>query len=100
MGIVVESKVLSQLLNGFFVLMFSGEYSFQQSLHTIANEKILIGNGEEINFSRMLVLNDTAAFVIAELQQCATIPIAVEQLAQSLHEHFEVGYDIALSDVK
>ena len=69
-------------------------------IHTIANEKILIGNGEEINFSRMLVLNDTAAFVIAELQQCATIPIAVEQLAQSLHEHFEVGYDIALSDVK
>ena len=68
-------------------------------IHTIANEKILIGNGEEINFSRMLVLNDTAAFVIAELQQYAS-PIAVERLAQSLHEHFEVEYDIAFSDVK
>ena len=68
-------------------------------IHTIANEKILIGNGEEINFSKMLVLNDTAAFVIAELQQYAP-PIAVERLAQSLHEHFEVEYATALSDVK
>lgn len=68
-------------------------------IHTIANEKILIGNGEEINFSKMLVLNDTAAFVIAELQQYSS-PIAVERLVQSLHEHFEVEYDIAFCDVK
>ena len=68
-------------------------------IHTIANEKILIGNGEQINFSKMLVLNDTAAFVIAELQK-QDAPIAIEELAQSLHEHFEVEYDIAFSDVK
>ena len=47
----------------------------------------------------MLVLNDTAAFVIAELQK-QDAPIALEELAQSLHEHFEVEYAIALSDVK
>lgn len=68
-------------------------------IHTIANEKVLIGNGEQINFSKMLVLNDTAAFVIAELQKQDT-PIAIEELAQSLHEHFEVEYEIAFSDVK
>ena len=68
-------------------------------IHTIANEKVLIGNGEQINFSKMLVLNDTAAFVIAELQK-QDAPIAIEQLAQSLHEHFEVEYEVAFSDVK
>lgn len=68
-------------------------------IHTIANEKVLIGNGEQINFSKMLVLNDTAAFVIAELQKQDT-PIAIEELAQGLHEHFEVEYEIAFSDVK
>jgi hypothetical protein len=68
-------------------------------IHTIANEKVLIGNGEQINFSKMLVLNDTAAFVIEELQK-QDAPIAIEQLAQSLHEHFEVAYEVALSDVK
>ena len=68
-------------------------------IHTIANEKVLIGNGEQINFSKMLVLNDTAAFVIEELQK-QDAPIAIEQLAQSLHEQFEVEYDVAFSDVK
>ena len=38
-------------------------------IRTIANEKVLIGNGEQINFSKMLMLNDTAAFVIEELQK-------------------------------
>ena len=68
-------------------------------IHTIANEKVLIGNGEQINFSKMLLLNDTAAFVIAELQKQNT-PIALEELAQSLHNHFEVEYEVAFSDVK
>ena len=68
-------------------------------IHTIANEKVLIGNGEQINFSKMLVLNDTAAFVIAELQK-QDAPIALEKLAQSLHNHFEVEYEVAFSDVK
>ena len=68
-------------------------------IHTIANEKVLIGNGEQINFSKMLVLNDTAAFIIAELQK-QDAPIALEELAQSLHEHFEVEYDVAFCDVK
>ena len=68
-------------------------------IHSIANEKVLIGNGEQINFSKMLVLNDTAAFVITELQKYHA-PIDIKELAQSLHEHFEVEYIVALSDVE
>ena len=36
-------------------------------LHSIANEKVLIGAGQQIDFSKMLMLNDTAAWIIAEL---------------------------------
>lgn len=68
-------------------------------IHTIANEKILIGNGEEINFSRMLVLNDTAVFVITELQKHEQ-PVSAEELAESLQASFEVEYAEALTDVK
>ena len=68
-------------------------------IHTIANEKILIGNGEEINFSRILLLNETAAFVITELQKHKQ-PISAEELAESLQATFEVEYDEALIDVQ
>ena len=68
-------------------------------IHTIANEKILIGNGEEINFSRILVLNDTAVFIITELQKHEK-PVSAEELAKSLHANFEVEYDDALMDVQ
>jgi hypothetical protein len=33
-------------------------------IQTIANETVLIGSGEQINFSRMLVLNDTAVHIV------------------------------------
>lgn len=69
-------------------------------IHTIANEKILIGNGEEINFSRILLLNETAAFVITELQKYEQPPVSAEDLAKSLHARFEVEYDEALVDVQ
>ena len=68
-------------------------------IHTIANEKIMIGNGEEINFSRILLLNETAAFVITELQKHEQ-PISAEELAESLQATFEVEYDEALIDVQ
>ena len=68
-------------------------------IHTIANEKVLIGNGEQINFSKMLVLNDTAAFIIAELQKHEQ-PVSAEELAESLQANFEVEYAEALTDVK
>ena len=54
-------------------------------IETIANEKVLIGNGEQINFSRLVILNDTAAFIITELQNQSQA-ITVESLAQCLVE--------------
>ena len=59
----------------------------------------MIGNGEEINFSRILLLNETAAFVITELQKHEQ-PISAEELAESLQATFEVEYDEALIDVQ
>lgn len=67
-------------------------------IETIANEKVLIGNGEQINFSRLVILNDTAAFIITELQNQSQA-ITVESLAQCLVDQYEVGYDEALVDV-
>ena len=67
-------------------------------IETIANEKVLIGNGEQINFSRLVILNDTAAFIITELQNQSQA-ITVESLAQCLVDQYEVGYDEALADV-
>ena len=67
-------------------------------IETIANEKVLIGNGEQINFSRLVILNDTAAFIITELQNQSQA-ITVESLAQCLLDQYEVGYDEALADV-
>lgn len=67
-------------------------------IETIANEKVLIGNGEQINFSRLVILNDTAAFIITELQNQSQA-ITVESLAQCLADQYEVGYDEALADV-
>ena len=67
-------------------------------IETIANEKVLIGNGEQINFSRLVILNDTAAFIITELQKQSQA-ITVESLAQCLVDQYEVGYEEALSDV-
>ena len=67
-------------------------------IETIANEKVLIGNGEQINFSRLVILNDTAAFIITELQKQSQA-ITVESLAQCWVDQYEVGYEEALSDV-
>lgn len=67
-------------------------------IETIANEKVLIGNGEQINFSRLVILNDTAAYIITELQNQSQ-SITVESLAQCLVDQYEVGYDEALADV-
>ena len=66
---------------------------------TIANEKVLIGNGEQINFSKLIILNDTSAFIIEELQKHST-SVSVDDLAECLIKRYEVEYDVALADIK
>ena len=68
-------------------------------IQTIASEKVLIGSGEQINFSRMLVLNDTAVHIIEQLQQHSS-SVASETLAQSLVDSYEVEFPEALADVE
>ena len=65
-------------------------------VRTIAGENILIGCGEQINFSKMLMLNDTSAFLIRKLQEAGTT--TDEALALSLADEYEVAYPEALDD--
>ena len=64
----------------------------------LAGEKILMGGGEQINFSKVLMLNRTSAFMIEELQRAGTTSAA--GMAQKLTERFEVDYAAALADVE
>lgn len=66
-------------------------------LHNIANEKVLIGAGEQINFSKMMMLNDTAAWIITELQKQ---PYTSEELASGLVEIYEVTQQEAQADIE
>ena len=44
------------------------------TIHNIAGEKVLINVEQRVDFSKMLMLNDTAAWVIAELQKQPATP--------------------------
>jgi hypothetical protein len=66
---------------------------------TIANEKVLIGNGEQINFSKLVILNDTSAFIIMELQKHSS-SVSVDYLTECLIQRYDVEYDVALADIK
>lgn len=62
----------------------------------IAGEHVLIGGGEQINFSKMLMLNDTAVWVITRLQEGAA---SAEELARRLTDEYDVTLAEALADV-
>lgn len=66
-------------------------------LHNIAKEKVLLGAGEQVDFSQMLILNDTSACIIAELQKK---PSTSEELVQRLLEEYNVSPQETHSDVK
>lgn len=66
-------------------------------IHDIAGEKVLIGAGEQVDFSKMLMLNDTAACIITALQKQ---PATVEELAGLLVEGCEVPLQEAYADVE
>ncbi len=67
-------------------------------VHDIAGEQILIGGGEQINFSKMLMLNETSAYLIIELKKRTTATDS--ELAQCLTAEYEVGPEEALKDVQ
>lgn len=67
-------------------------------VHDIAGEQILIGGGEQINFSKMLMLNETSAYLITELKKRTTATDS--ELVQCLTAEYEVGPEEALKDVQ
>ena len=67
-------------------------------VHDIVGEQILIGGGEQINFSKMLMLNETSAYLITELKKRTTATDS--ELAQCLTAEYEVGPEEALKDVQ
>lgn len=63
----------------------------------VAGENVLIGSGEQINFSKMLLMNDTAVDIVKALQQKSA---TLDELALGLTERYEVSYEEAVADVK
>lgn len=66
-------------------------------IQEIAGEKILMGGGADVDYSKMMVLNNTSAFIIELLQQHT---LTEEEIAMKLTERFDIDYSQVLSDVQ
>lgn len=67
-------------------------------VRTIAGESILIGCGDQIDFSKILMLNDTSAFLVRKLQEAGSA--TDEALAGSLTDEYDVDSPAALADTR
>ena len=63
----------------------------------IAGEKILMGGETEVDFSKMMVLNHTSAWIIELLQE---EPMLEDDIAQDLTERFDEDYEQAFADLQ
>lgn len=68
-------------------------------IREVAGEKVLIGSGEQVNFSKMMILNETAAFIVGILQEYAGA-VSSEEIARELAGQFEVSFEEALEDTE
>ena len=67
-------------------------------IREVAGEKVVLSTGKaNWDFSRMLVLNESAALLIEELMRGVTI--RTDSLAKLLMEHYEVEYHRVMADV-
>lgn len=65
-------------------------------LRTICGENIVVGEGlSQVNFNKMIVLNDSAAFLFGEVQG---MEFTAETLAELLEGRYEVDHETALRD--
>lgn len=68
------------------------------NLRQICGEHILLAEGKEnIDFSNIISLNETAAFLWQQLTDKEFTP---EDMAQLLVENYEVDHETALSDAR
>lgn len=67
-------------------------------LREVCGEKVVMGEGlKTINFSKMIHLNETAAFLWSKLQG---IEFDTEMMASLLCAEYEVSEELALADSK
>jgi hypothetical protein len=68
------------------------------TLHDVCGEKVLIAEGiENINFSKMINLNPTAAYL---WEKASEGTFTAESLAAQLTEEYEVTHTQALNDAQ
>ena len=66
-------------------------------IRDLAGEKVLISSGEQVNLSKMLIMNDTAAFIIQELQKGSKTS---EDLSKLMTESYDIDYTEAYQDIE
>lgn len=66
-------------------------------IRDIAGEHVLIDAGGGVDFSKMMMLNETAVSIVNLLRQGAR---TAEELANAIAEEYEVTEDVALRDVR
>ena len=60
-------------------------------IREVAGEKVLIGSGEQVNFSKMMILNETAAFIVGILQEKAEA-VSSEEIARELPQQVKLHH--------
>lgn len=67
-------------------------------IRNIAGEHVLIDASEEVDFSKMAMLSDTAVTIITALQQKGQC--TAEDLARMIADEYDVTEEKALADIK
>jgi len=67
-------------------------------MRNVCGDNVIVGEGiEQINFNKLLTLNDTAAFL---WEEAGKGDFTVESLVEALTQQYDVDHDIATDDVK
>ncbi|MBP3229011.1 MAG: PqqD family protein [Bacteroidaceae bacterium] len=68
-------------------------------LRDVCGEKLIIAHGlQNLDFSKMINLNETAAFIWEQLPEDA--PFETDELVEALLGEYDVEREVALHDVK
>ncbi len=78
--------------------MVQAKHGFK--LRALGNEFILVGESiEQINFNKMLTMNDTAAYLWRQVTEAENYPsFDAQYLADKLCQEYEVSKEQALAD--
>lgn len=67
-------------------------------MRNVCGDNVIVGEGiEQINFNKLLTLNDTAAFL---WEEAGKGDFTVESLVKALTDNYEVDAETATTDVK